>query len=300
MNDAPIRTESLTKRYGDVVGISEVDLEVRPGEVFGFLGPNGAGKTTTIRLLLDVLRPTEGQVWVLGEDPRGNAALRRRIGYLPGELSLYDDLTAGELLGWFGALRGGVDRRRLDELLGRLDLDPHRTVRDLSSGNKQKVGLVQAFLHEPELLILDEPTRGLDPLMQQQFNRLVREARDEGRTVFLSSHVLDEVQAVADRVGIVRAGRLVAVEPVAELHAQAVREVEIRFAEAVPAEAFEGLEGVREAHVADGHGRFVVDGSADALVKAAARFDVVTISGREPDLEDVFLAFYTEGEGQDG
>lgn len=246
-----------------------------------------------------MLRPTGGRVSVLGEDPRGNPALRRRIGYLPGELALYDDLTGRELLDWFAALRGGVDRSRVDGLLDRLDLDPGRPIRDLSSGNKQKVGLVQALMHDPELLILDEPTRGLDPLIQQQFNRILREVRGEGRTVFLSSHVLDEVEAVADRVGIVRAGRLVTVQTIAELRTRTVQEIEIRFDEPVPARAFEGLDGVRESRVDGTLGRFVLDGPADALVKAAARFPVASLATNDPDLEAVFLTYYA-GDGEQG
>ncbi len=292
--ERPIRTAGLTKHYGHVVGIEDVDLEVPAGEVFGFLGPNGAGKTTTIRLLVDVLRPTAGRVSVLGEDPRGNPALRRRIGYLPGELSLYDDMTGRGFLDWSAALRGGVDRARVDDLLDRLDLDPSRPIRDLSSGNKQKVGLVQALMHDPDLLILDEPTRGLDPLVQQQFHRILREVRDEGRTVFLSSHVLDEVEAVADRVGIVRGGRLVTVQTIPELRARTAQEIEIRFAEPVPAAAFEGLDGVRESRIDGTVARFVLDGFPDALVKAAADFRVESLTSHAPDLEDVFLTYYEE------
>lgn len=205
MSEAAILTEDLTKRYGKHQALDGLDLVVRRGEVFGFLGPNGAGKTTTIRLLLDLIRPTAGRVEVLGMDPRRQGReVRRRVGYLPGKLALYDRLTGREVLTYLGHLRDGVDWAHADSLARRLDLDLNRPIGALSRGNKQKVGLVQALMHRPELLILDEPTGGLDPLVQREFHRLVREASGEGRTVFLSSHVLGEVERVADRVGIIR------------------------------------------------------------------------------------------------
>ena len=208
-----IETNGLTKRYGKRRGLDGLDLEVREGEVFGFLGPNGAGKTTTIRLLLDLIRPTSGTARVLGLDPRaGGKALRRRLGYLAGDFVVEANQSARELLTFLGNLRGGVAPERMDRLADRLDLDPHTRIRSLSKGNRQKVGLIQAFMHEPELLILDEPSSGLDPLVQQTFLELVREAKGNGQTVFMSSHVLSEVEQSADRVGIVRDGRLVAVE----------------------------------------------------------------------------------------
>jgi ABC-2 type transport system ATP-binding protein len=290
-----IRTEALTKRYGTVVGVEELDLSVRTGEIFGFLGPNGAGKSTTIRCLLDLIRPTSGAAEVLGLDPRADGVgLRRRIGYLPGELALPDDLTVGQTLRWYAALRGGVDSAVIEHLCERFSLDRTRRNRALSTGNRQKVGLVVAFMGEPDLLILDEPTRGLDPLIQHEFNRLVGEVRAEGRTIFLSSHILDEVEAVADRVGIIRRGRLVAVDTIEDLRARTARKVEIRFASTVPPDVFADLPGVQ---AAEGEGpivRLLVDGDMDALVKAAARHEVVTLTSHEPDLEELFLAHYAE------
>jgi ABC-2 type transport system ATP-binding protein len=295
MTDVVIRAEGLTKHYGPVVGIEDLDLEVRRGEVFGFLGPNGAGKTTTIRCLIDLLRPTRGGVQVLGLDPqRDGVELRRRVGYLPGDLALYGGMAVHEHLDWLAALRGRNRRRRIDMLVERLDLDLDRRIDDLSTGNRQKVGIVQAFMDRPDLLILDEPTRGLDPLMQQIFNELVREVRADGRTVFLSSHIMDEVEAVADRVGIVRDGNLVVTESIDELKAHTVRTVEIHFGHPVAADRFEGLPGVQEVHVDGTDGRFVVEGSMDALMKAAAELEVVTVTSREPDLEEVFLAYYRQ------
>ncbi|HEX2026611.1 MAG TPA: ABC transporter ATP-binding protein [Nitriliruptorales bacterium] len=295
---ATIRTEALTKFYGPVRGVVDLDLEVRAGEVFGFIGPNGAGKTTTIRLLLDLLRPTRGRVEVLGRDPRRDGlALRRDLGYLPGDLALYDDLTAGDHLAWFSHLRGGAGGDRIGPLAERFDLRLDRRIRDLSSGNRRKVGVLQAFVHEPQLVILDEPTSGLDPLLRQELHRLLRETRAEGRTVFLSSHALDEVEAVADRVGIIRDGRLVVVDDVRALRSRAVRRVEILFAAPVPPERFAELPGVSEVEIDGALGRFLVDGSVDALVKAAAGFEVVTLTSREPDLEEIFLAYYSEGPG---
>jgi ABC-2 type transport system ATP-binding protein len=265
--------------------------------VFGFLGPNGAGKTTTIRLLLDLIRPSAGSVRVFGMDPRADAVeIRRRAGYLPGELTLEGRQTAGELLAFLGHLRGGIDARRIHALAERLDLDLSRPIRGLSKGNKQKVGLVQAFMHHPDLLILDEPTSGLDPLLQQEFLDWVRQARADGQTVFMSSHVLAEVQHVADRVGIVRAGRMVAVDDVDSMRARAVRRIEIHFDAPVPKSAFAFLAGVRDVTVDGATLRCLIEGHADALVKAAAQFTVVDLKAEEPDLEELFLSYYTEGD----
>ena len=296
-----IDTHQLSKRYGSRLALAELDLSVERGEVFGFLGPNGAGKTTTIRTLLDLIRPSSGQATVLGLDSHTQSLeIRRRVGYLPGELALYDNLTGRELLRYVANLRGnrdrGVDSHDVESLIERLDLDPSRPIRGLSKGNKQKVGLVLAFMHRPELLILDEPTSGLDPLVQQEFHRLVLDAKAEGRTVFLSSHVLTEVERIADRVGILREGRLIAVDAVAAIRARARHHVDIRFGRPVPAEVFAGLPGVSEATIEGDHGSFAVEGSMDGLIKAAAGFEVVTIVSHEPDLEEVFLDYYRGSE----
>jgi ABC-2 type transport system ATP-binding protein len=296
MGDA-IRTEGLTKYYGRgrrrSRGLEGLDLTVRPGEVFGFLGPNGAGKTTTIRLLLDLIRPTGGRAEVLGMDTRTRSVdVRRLVGYVPGELGLYENLTGRELLAYLANLRGRADRSYVDELAGRLGLDLSRHVHDLSRGNKQKLGLVQAFMHRPELLVLDEPTGGLAPLVQQEFHRLVADHTAAGGTVFLSSHMLSEVEHLAHRVAIVRDGRLAVVEEVAALKARALRRLELDFARPVPPGAFAGLPGVRELAVDGAVLHCAVEGSVDAVVKAAARFEVLNVVSHEPDLEEIFLAYY--------
>jgi ABC-2 type transport system ATP-binding protein len=293
MAGSVIHTEGLTKFYGRHRGLVDLTLEVRPGEVVGFLGPNGSGKTTTIRLLLDFIRPTKGRAEIFGMDARANSMeIRRRVGYLPGELATYENLTGWDLLAYFSNLRGGVDWRYTEDLADRLELDLSRRIHTFSKGNKQKVGLVQAFMHQPELLILDEPTSGLDPLMQQEFYKLITEVKAEGRTVFLSSHVLAEVERIADRVGIIREGQLVLEEEVATLKAKALRQLEMHFSEPVPAETFLGLPGVRDVRAEKGVVHCSVEGSVDALIKAAARFEVINITSHEPDLEEIFLAYY--------
>ncbi|WP_046468036.1 ABC transporter ATP-binding protein [Allosalinactinospora lopnorensis] len=291
-----ITATGLTKSYGRHRALSGVDLDVRQGEIFGFLGPNGAGKTTTIRIMLDLIRRDEGELSVLGHDPRTDGVhIRRDIGYLPGELAMSSRRPARELLTYLGNLRGGVSRGRIDELARRLGLDLARPIRGLSKGNKQKVGLVQAFMHEPRLLVLDEPTSGLDPLLQQEFLAMVREARDEGRTVFMSSHVLSEVQDVADRAAIIRRGRIVAVEDMDALRERSSRKITLRFTEPVSGDQFAAAENVREVAVEGDTLHCVVDGSPDALVKLAAQHTVLTLTSEEPDLEELFFIHYNGG-----
>ncbi|MEU8362246.1 ABC transporter ATP-binding protein [Nonomuraea sp. NPDC048882] len=288
---AVVQTEGLTKYYGKRRGLEDLTLDIQPGEIFGYLGPNGAGKTTTIRLLLDVIRPTRGTVRVLGADPR-EPATRARMGYLPGDLVLEERDRAIDYLRFLGRARGGVPASRIEALAERFDADLSVPMRRLSKGNKQKIGLIQAFMHEPEFVILDEPTAGLDPLVQQEFLALVREVRTSGRTVLMSSHVLAEVENVSDRVGIVRAGRLVAVENVAVLREKAVRRVELHFESPVPRDAFADLPGVRDLRVEGAGLSCTIDGRPDALIKAAAGFTVVHLVSAEPDLEEIFLTYY--------
>jgi ABC-2 type transport system ATP-binding protein len=290
---AVIETERLTKYYGKHRGIVDVDLAVEQGEVFGFLGPNGAGKTTTIRLLLDLIRPTSGRARVFGiESTVDPVAIHRRIGYLPGEFALFDRLTGGQTVEYYGNLRGGVDRRRQAELMARFDLDPSRRFREYSKGNKQKVGLVIALQHRPELLILDEPTAGLDPLVQQTFFQLVREAVADGATVFLSSHILDEVERTCHRVAIIRDGRLVKVDRVAALRGLAHHEVDLRFPGSVPAKEFAAIPGVSDVAATDGQLHLRMAGDLGPLIAAAARHHVIDLTSREPTLEETFLAQY--------
>lgn len=291
--DSAVRTEGLTKRYGDVLALDKLDFQVEQGEIFGYLGPNGAGKTTTIRLLLDVIRPNEGSAEVLGRDTRSaSIEVRRRVGYLPGDFIVDGRQTSREFLTYIGNLRGGVARSRIETLAERLELQLSTPIRQLSKGNRQKVGLIQAFMHEPELLILDEPTGGLDPLMQHTFQEMASEVKAEGRTIFMSSHVLSEVQRVADRVGIIRDGRLVTIEKIETLRERSVRRVEIVFGEPVEAGSFETIDEVKDV-VVNGHVlRCLLAGSPDALIKAAARHQVVSLLAEEPDLEEVFFDYY--------
>ena len=289
-----IETFGLTKTYGRHRGVESLDLAVGEGEIFGFLGPNGAGKTTTIRLLLDLIRPTGGRVLVFGHDPRSRPDLRRDIGYLPGDLRLYERLSARSLLEYFAALRGLTGLGSAHELAGRLDLELDKPIGALSRGNRQKVGVVQAFMHRPRLLVLDEPTAGLDPLVQQVFSDLLREAKAEGATIFLSSHVLPEVQHVADRVALLREGRTMLVETVEAIRARAPARVEITFAHAPAEDAFRSVEGARELERRGSTVVFALHGDANSLVKALAQHHVLSLDSHEADLEDVFLSLYRE------
>ena len=293
-SDSPaIRIESLVKDYGAVHAVRGIDLEVRRGEVFGFLGPNGAGKTTTIRCLLDLLRPTAGRLEVLGLDPRRDSlALRRRVAYMPGELRLPERMTGAGLVAAVSRLRGGLDTRRRDSLAARLDLDLSRRLRDLSSGNRRKVALLLAFVADAELLVLDEPTNGLDPLMQREFLALVREARERGRTIFLSSHVLSEVQRAADRVAVLREGALVAVGGVEELRRRARQRVEVWFDGPAPTEELAALPELVNQHIEDHRFTALLAGSIEPLLGILVRHRVVSLLVEEPDLEEAFIDLY--------
>jgi ABC-2 type transport system ATP-binding protein len=293
---AMIDVAGLTKSYGRKRGITDVTFQVQPGEVFGFMGPNGAGKTTTIRTLMALLRADSGSARVSGLDCWDQSVEVKRItGYLPGEPALDNGLTGGQILEYFGHLRGGVDQTYLKQLVERLGLDPTRKFHQYSSGNKRKVVLIQAFMHRPPVLILDEPTNGLDPLNQQEFARMVREVQAEGRTVFLSSHILGEVEEICTRVGIIREGQLVRVGDLAQLKDIKRSELTLVFANPVPADSFAGLPGVSSLQPsADGRTLHLeLQGSADDVIKAAAAYPVVSISSHEPSLEDIFLRYYT-------
>jgi len=297
-NDAAILTRGLTKHYGDVEALVDLNLEVLPGEVFGFLGPNGAGKTTTIRTILDEIRPTSGTASILGMDSgKQSVEIRRHIGYVPGDLSMYPNLTGRDTLTYFANLRGGVDWGYVDELTDRLGADLSKKVGDLSSGNRQKVGLIQAFMNKPAVLIMDEPSSGLDPLVQREFQAMMRETAAEGNTVFLSSHTLSEVQRVADRVGIIRAGRLIALETVADLRAKGMRRIEFQFGEPLEASVFEGVPGVKDVEVLRRRVMLSYDGHIDALLTTVAgRYDIIDITTHEADLEEIFLTYYRDEE----
>jgi ABC-2 type transport system ATP-binding protein len=291
---ALIEAEKLTKFYGRHRGIVEVDLEVSEGEAFGFLGPNGAGKTTMIRTLLDHIRPTSGRARIFGIDTtRDPVAIHRRVGYLPGEFVLYDKLTGGQTIEYFANLRGGVDPTYQAALVARLEVDLSRKFREYSKGNKQKIGLIIALQHRPDLLLLDEPTSGLDPLIQQEFYAVIREAKAEGRTVFLSSHILSEVEKTCDRVAIIREGRLVRVDRTDALRDLAHHTVELVFTGHVPVEAFSALPGVSDVVAEDHILRMRVSGSITPVVRAAANYDLADFVSREPSLEETFLAEYS-------
>ena len=292
---AVIEAVGLTKRFGALTALDRLDLSVGPGEVFGYLGPNGAGKTTTIRLLVDALRPTSGTVSVLGGAP-GDPAVRARLGYLPAELRIDPRYSARDVLEFFGALRGGLDETRAAALCERFSLDPTRPAGELSTGNRRKIGVVQAFVHRPDLLILDEPTSGLDPLLQHEFHRLVGESVTDGATVFLSSHVLPEVEALAGRVAILRRGRLVEIATIHELRHRARQRIELHVGRdgRTATEAFAAVPGVVSCTVDGDIIHLVIEGSADAVVKAASTLTVHRITTPDTDLEDVFRSYYED------
>ncbi len=299
-----IHTRALNKRYGSHTAVYGLDLAVRSGSVFGLIGPNGAGKTTTLRMLLDIIRPTSGDLAVLGELPRaGGAALRRRIGYIPGELRLEGRVKGGALLRHLAETSGPVAPGRIDSLAERLGLDLTRPVRTLSKGNKQKLGLVQAFMHRPELLVLDEPTSGLDPLVQREFLAMVREARDAGQTVLLSSHVLSEIQQAADDVAVLAQGRIAAEGPVSSLRIASVRRIRATLAgiasESVRA-ALGAVPGVEDVDVAAAGDLVRVSATArgeiDAVIRAIASGTIRDLTVEEPDLEESVLDLYARPE----
>ncbi len=292
-----IGTHRLTKRFGDLAAVDCLDLEVHEGEVFGFLGPNGAGKSTTIRCILDLSHPTSGTVSVLGLDSHTDSvAIRRRVGYCPGDLALWPNLTGQQVIDYMANLRGGVDRAAIDALAERLHADLSKRCSDYSSGNRQKVGLIQAFMHRPDLVILDEPSTGLDPLIQQELQHLITEVRTDGRSVFLSSHTLSEVERVADRVGIIRHGKLVEVSTVSDLKAKAVRGLELEFTGDVDRARFTTIPGVREVTGAGHQITVTYDGAIEPVLEAATALGVVNLHSQDADLEQIFLAYYQDDE----
>ena len=293
---AAIRTEGLTKYYGKVRALEDLDIEIQPGEVFGYLGPNGAGKTTTIRTMMDEIRPTKGRASILGMDTHEKSVeLRRHIGYLPGDLAMYPNLTGKDMLTYFANLRGGVDWAYVETLRERFDVDLSKKVGDLSSGNRQKIGLIQALMSKPEVLIFDEPSAGLDPLIQRELQKVMRVHADEGCTVFLSSHSLSEVQRVAHRVGIIRHGHLITVETVAALRSKAMRRVELELDREADPVVFAAVPGVKDVSVANHHVLMSFEGDMGALLNTATEhYAIVDINSQEADLEEIFLTYYRD------
>jgi len=295
MDKKVIYTENLTKFYGKERGILNVDLSVSKGEIFGYLGPNGAGKTTTIRIFMDFIRANDGKAFLFGFDSRKNSNLiKKQIGYLPGELFLYGNLTTGEFLRFFANLRKNKDWKFVEELADRLKCDLNQSIKTLSHGNKQKVGLIQALMNKPELLILDEPTSGLDPLIRLEFYNLIQEFKKEGRTVFLSSHNLPEVERICDKVGIIRNGKIVDIEPVADLKKRSVRNIEILFAKPVNMNMIAGIENVYNIKIEDNLLKCQIMGDINPFLKKVSEQNIVDFISHQPGLEEVFLAFYGE------
>lgn len=300
MPEPAIETVGLTKTYGGKVqALVDLDLTVERGEVFGYLGPNGAGKSTTIRLLLGLIRPTAGRAAIFGRDALVDGVTARRdVGYLPGDLRLGDRLTGREQLDSLARLRGSVDPNLRNSLCERLQVDLDRPIRQLSKGNRQKLGIVQAFMHRPDLVVLDEPTSGLDPLLQAEVRTLLRETVADGRAVFISSHSLDEVQHVANRVGIIRRGRLVDVDAVESLRERSLRHVTVTFPTVPDPEAFAGIDGVRVAQTEGMTVKLACPESAmSTLVKRIAEFDIVDLVSQPADLEEIFLDLYRDDDG---
>ena len=293
-----IETEALSVYYGRHLGILDVDLRIEGGEVFGFLGPNGAGKTTTQRVLMDVIRPTAGKAFMFGKDcQKEGVAIRERVGYLPGELSLYENLKASQFFKmYFSLQKSNTDRKYWQTLADRLELDTSRKIRELSRGNRQKVGVVAAFMNKPDLLILDEPTSGLDPLMQQTVMEIVREANQNGSTVFFSSHMLSEVQTACDRVGIIREGQLVATERVEDMIRQQFKRLRISFDKLPPADTFV-MEGVSELARDEQSVQLEIRENLSQVMEAAVPFGINDIDTITVTLEEIFLAYYGKGNG---
>ena len=298
----PIDIRTLTKRFGSLTAVDSLDLTVAPGEVYGLLGPNGAGKTTTIRVLLGFINPTAGAVTLLNGHPR-DSDIRRRVGYVGGDVTLDRGLRVRELLTWYAALRGGVGDRAIDGLCERLGLDQTRKIGELSTGNRRKVAIVQALMHDPEVLVLDEPTAGLDPLLQRTVLDLVRGRRDAGAAILYSSHLLPEVENVADRVGILRRGVLVREDTMANLRNIARQRLELRFGRDIPRGLLDDVDGVSSVDVVGRTAYVLVDGSVAALLHRVAEYDVERIVSHDEDLEDIFFTYYQDGENagyQDG
>lgn len=294
-SQAVIQIDGLTKYYGQYKALDNLNLEVYQGEIFGYLGPNGAGKTTTIRMLLDLIRPSSGKALIFGFDAQHDSVkLHQKLGNLPGELALWNHMTGWEVIRYMGGLRGGVDLDYVKTLAERLDMDLSRKVKKCSSGMKRKIGLIQSLMHRPPLLILDEPTNALDPLVQQTLYELLREAANDGTTIFMSSHNLVEVEHTCDRVGILRGGKLKTVQHIANLKQVRFRWMTLHFAESVAPAQFENLPGVSDVSAFNGKIRLRLTGEVDPVIKQAAQHHVIDMTYQDPSLEEIFLEYYDE------
>jgi ABC-2 type transport system ATP-binding protein len=290
---AAITVNNLTKCYGSLRALDSLDLSVDEGQIYAFIGPNGAGKTTTIRLLLNLINPTEGEITLLGLKSKGNDILiRKQIGFLPGELSFYGNLKGSELLTYFANLRKYSDKTYTKTLARRLDIDLSRKIGELSKGNKQKLGIIQALMHRPELIILDEPTSGLDPLAQQEFHEILFENKQDGKTIFLSSHVLTEVEKIADRVGFIRDGKLIIENDMRTLTESSQKFVEIKFSEHVEKDDLKKIPNVSQVMITDEIFQIIIKGPIEPFIKAIARYSITDLTIRDQDLEEIFMTYY--------
>jgi len=291
----------LSKHYGKERGISNLNLEVYTAETFGFLGLNGAGKTTTIRTILNFIKPSDGSAEILGLDSiQDSIEIRKNIGYLPGELELFNEMTGHDFLVYMANLRGGVDWTYVEELITNLKAQVKKPIKSLSHGNKQKLGLIQAFMHKPDVLILDEPTNGLDPLVQEEFHKILKTFKKNNKTIFLSSHVMSEVEEICDRVGIIREGELIAIEKIEDLKAKKLQSIEIHFASKVPDNIFENLPNVSHIEIKDNIAKVKVSGTnnIDSFIKTIANYEVTKIIAPEPNLEEIFLSYFKGDENE--
>ncbi len=295
----PLVINNLTKNYGNSRGIKSISLNLEPGEVFGFLGPNGAGKSTTIKTILNFLAPSSGDVKIFGLDSvKFSTQIKQQIGYLAGEFTVYENLTGEQLLTYLGSFNQNFDWQNVEELAKQFDAELNKKISNLSKGNKQKLGLIQAFMHQPKLLILDEPTSGLDPIMQEEFFKLIQVAREKGTTIFFSSHNIFEVQRVANRAGFIRNGQLIAVEDINNLHKIGLHKLEVHFAKSVPEDKFKGIKNVNVIKADSNIIKFTVKGSINLLIKKLAEFDVISINFQETNLEEIFLNYYLPQENK--
>jgi len=300
MSDSIIKIQNLTKFYGKSRGIIDVNLDVKAGEIFGYMGPNGSGKTTTIRILLDLIRPSRGSAIICGQSAQAPSRnVLQRVGYLPGELSLYHDMSVGHYLQFFAGLKKCDCDSEIEEFANRLDCNLSQKINSLSQGNKQKVGLIQAFMHRPELIILDEPTNSLDPLMRHELFQIISEVKADGRTVFFSSHVLSEVERICDRAAIIRKGKIVKIENIAELQIQSLHDVEIHFFDPVPENVFENMAGIDHISITQRTLKCRVKGDMDPLIKLAAKYKIKNFLSHQPNLEEIFLAYYGDHNHED-